>query len=136
MTKKIVTYSGLEKRKKELDLLLKAKKELVIADLKMMQAELTGPRAILKTAGQFVAPKKTNPLLKAGISKSVDLLVNGLLLGRAGWVTRTLISYFARNYSTHLVESKKDTVLQKISSWFKSHSRNGKAAPMGFGDLG
>ena len=136
MNKKPGTYKELEQRRKDLDLLLKAKKELVIADLKMMQAELNGPRAILKTAGQFVSPKKTNSLLKAGIGKSVDLLVDGLLLGRAGWVTRTLISYFARNYSTHQVESKKDSVLQKISTWFKSLSSNGKAAPIGFGDPG
>ncbi len=136
MNKNLTKFKELEQRRADLDMLLKAQKELVIADLKMLQADLKGPRAIMKTAEQFVSPKTTHPLLKAGIAKTVDLLVNSLLLGRASWVTRTLISYLARNYSTHLVENKKGTVIQKITSWLKSHSRNGKAAPMAFGDLG
>ncbi|MBL0232489.1 MAG: hypothetical protein IPQ08_02355 [Chitinophagaceae bacterium] len=136
MSKKLSKYDELEQRRLELDLLLKAKKELVIADLEMLQADLKGPAALLKTAGQFVTPQKTHPLLKAGISKSVDLLVNGLILGKAGWITRNLVSYLVRNYSTYLVEEKKATVFQKISSWFHAHSGNGKAAPVGLGDLG
>ncbi len=136
MNNKMRTYKELEQRRLDLNNLLQAKKDLVIADLKMLQAELYGPRAIMKTAGLFISPKTTNPLLKAGIGKSVDFLVNTLLLGKASWVTRTLVSYFARNYSTHLVESKKGSVLHKISSWFKFHSHNGKSAPVAFGDVG
>lgn len=138
MTDKIRTYDDLLKHKNELDLLLKAQKELVIADLKMLQAELQGPRNALNVATQFVTRKETNPLLKMGINKTVDILVNTVLLGRAGWLTRSLISFVAKNYSSHLVQKKKHSFFDKISSLLKPrhHHTNGKAAPEAYGDLG
>jgi len=138
MTDKIHTYDDLIKQKNELDLLLKAQKELVIADLKMLQAEIKGTRAAIGVASQFVTRKDTNPLLKLGINKTVDFLVNSVLLGNAGWLTRTMVSFVAKNYSTHLVDKKKNTFFSKITSLLKPHRHhtNGKAAPEAFGDLG
>jgi hypothetical protein len=139
MTKKYRTYDELVKHKNELDLLLRAQKELIIADLKMLQAEMKGPRAAFSFASRLMTKKKTNPILNIGVNRVVDVLFNKVLLARYGWITRTLVTFFAKNYSSHLVsnvEKNKIPVLNKIFSWLKPRHTNGKAAPEAFGDLG
>jgi hypothetical protein len=50
----------------------------------------------------------------------VDVLLRRFVLTKSGWITKIVIPFFIKNYSTHFInEYKKNRFLQKIGSFFK-----------------
>jgi hypothetical protein len=51
-------------------------------------------------------------------------LVKNFILSRAGWLTRLVVPFFLKNYSSHFLAEQKDKWIEKLKNWL-GH-KNGK----------
>jgi len=64
-------------------------------------------------------------VLNAGANTVIDMVVKKLILSRAGWITRLVIPFLVKNYSSHVIADKKSTLLSKLFSWIGKKNANG-----------
>ena len=128
MNKRIPTYNDLLEEKQQLEVLLKAQKELIRYDVQQLKAEFQPAIKTFSLLGKIFTKDRSNALLTTGTDTVIDLLVKKVILGRAGWITRLIIPYFLKNVSSHVIADKKDGLLQKVFSWFRKN-QNGKTPP-------
>jgi hypothetical protein len=128
MNKRIQTYQDLLEEKQQMEVLLHAQKELVLADLREVKEELKPARDVLAFIGKATTRDRSNVLLSVGSDKLIDWAVKKLLLAKAGWITRLVVPYLLKNYSSHIVSDNKDKIFKKVFSWLgiKKHM-NGRA---------
>jgi len=125
MTKRIQTYEDLLEEKERLQSLLTIQKETLRQDIEEMKQELAPLRSAVSFVSKLVVKKDTNFLVDAGISALVTVGVKKLLLSRAGWLTRLIVPFFVKNYSSHIVSDNKDAILKKLFSWIGKRNANG-----------
>jgi len=124
MTKKITSYKQLVEERQKLEELLKAQKQLLRADVLELKAQLTPLREAFETIKKFTTKDKNNPLITYGTDALINTVVKNFLLAKTGWLTRLVIPYFVKNFSSHVVAENKETWLQKLRGWL-GH-KNGK----------
>ena len=132
MNKTINTYEDLIKRKQQLEVLLHAQKELVMYDFGQLKQELEPAVSAFKFLGKFSTRVGNNLLISEGTEKIIDLVFKKLLLARSGWMTKLVIPYLLKNYSSHFIADHKDQFINKLFSWISHKNGNGKAAPEKF----
>ena len=125
MKRKIASYEDLEKEEQLLEELLKAQKQLVLADIEHVKNQLKPATAALKLFNNVISPDKRNPLLTAGTNTAIDFLLKKFVLGNSGWITKMVVPYLVKNYSSHLIADNKDNIVQKLFSLIGG--KNGKA---------
>lgn len=135
MNNRINTYEDLLQEKQRLQALLQAQKELVRHDIDEIKLELAPARAAISFIGKLTIAEPGNPLITGTVNTVVDIIMRNLLLARAGWITKLVVPFFVKNFSSHLIDEKKDKILRKVFSWFgkkkKKHEHtNGKMEPM------
>jgi hypothetical protein len=128
MTKSIKTYEDLEAEKMKLQQLLKAQRELIHEDIAELKEELRPMGQALSFIGKITTRDRNNALLTEGADRVIDLLVKKLILGRSGWITRLLVPFFMKNYSSHFLADHKDQIIDAIKSFFTAN-KNGQEAP-------
>jgi len=130
MTRPIRTYEDLLLHKQQTEVLLQAQKELVIYDLKKLQAEVRGATSTLSFIGKLVTRSKKNMLVNFGLGKVMDILLRKVILSRAGWLTKLTVPFFIKNLSSHFLADHKEEMVDKLMTWVGlAHQDNGKAAP-------
>ncbi|HET9744326.1 MAG TPA: hypothetical protein VFP97_01360, partial [Chitinophagaceae bacterium] len=67
-----------------------------------------------------------NPLLTQGANTVIDLLLKKFVLAKSGWVTKMLVPFFVKNYSSHIIADNKNTIVNKVASVFSHKSGNAK----------
>ena len=128
MTKPIRTYEDLVQQKHQVEALLQAQKELMMYDLRLLQAELKSATSGLSIVGNLVSRKKQGIMVDFGMNKMIDFLFKKIILSKAGWITRLAVPFIVKNISSHLIANNKDQIVEKLRSWIHKSS-NGKAAP-------
>src|SRR4030095_14334246 len=82
----------------------------------------------VKTAINFVGKLTTqdhsNPLINGTVNTIIDLLMRKVVLARAGWFTKFIIPFVMKNFSSHVIDEKKDDILRKVFSLFKKKKKN------------
>ncbi len=126
MTKRIQTYQGLLEEKERLQSLLRTQKEVLRQDLEEIKEELAPLRSTVSFVSKLVTKIDTGFLVDAGISALVNVGLKKFILARAGWLTRVIVPYFVKNYSTHIVADNKDAILKKLFSWIGKKHANGQ----------
>lgn len=127
MTKPIQTYEDLLAEKQRLKDLLKAQRELIRQDVREIKEELEPVRNAIGIAGKLFSRDGSNPLVSMGISRVIDLVMKKVLLSKAGWVTRLVVPFLMKNYSSHFVEENKGKFFSWITSLFsKKKDKNGQ----------
>ena len=128
MTKSVKTYKDLEEEKIKLQSLLKAQRELIHEDVMELKEELRPMGDALSFIGRLTTKDRTNALLTEGSDRLIDFVVKRLILGRSGWLTRLLVPFFMKNYSSHFLADHKDQLIDAIKSFF-TPQKNGQQAP-------
>lgn len=128
MNKRIKTYDDLLEEKQQMEVLLKAQKELIRLDAQQLKAEFDPAVKTFGLLGKMFTKDRSNALLSTGADTVIDLVVKRVLLGKAGWITRLIVPFFLKNVSSHMIADKKDTLLQKVFSIFRKN-HNGKVPP-------
>ncbi|MBC7948028.1 MAG: hypothetical protein H7Y42_09135 [Chitinophagaceae bacterium] len=129
MTKRITTYKDLLDEKERLQSLLKSQKEMIHQDFRDIKAELAPVRSVFGIASKLVT-KDTggNWALNMGANTLIDLVVKKLILGRAGWVMKTIVPLLMKNFSSHVISEKKDSILHKLFAIFGKNNSHARAA--------
>jgi len=126
MTKTIRTYKDMLEEKKRLEELLAEQKQLVRNDIMEIKESLRPVHSALSFAGKLVTREKGNFFLNAGANTLIDLVIKKMVLSRAGWFTKLVVPFLAKNYSSHIISEKKDALLKKLFSWIGKRNANGK----------
>lgn len=123
MTNRIQTYEDLLEEKQRLQLLLQTQKEVIRQDINEVKEQLAPVRTAISFVGKLTTKEPTNPLLQGTLDTIIDLVVRKLLLARAGWFTKFIIPFFLKNFSSHVIDEKKDLILQKLFSFFSKKKK-------------
>jgi hypothetical protein len=126
MTKRINSYQDLLDEKQRLQSLLQAQKEIIREDIREIKEDLAPVRSAFSIASKFITRDRHNWVLNAGANTVIDLVVKKLILGRAGWITKLVVPFLVKNYSSHVISEKKGTMFSKLFSWIGKKNANGK----------
>jgi len=126
MTKPIQTYQDLLDERQRLEALLQLQKEAVHQDILELKAQLGPVTSALSMAGKLVTRDKGNLILNAGAHTVIDLVVKKLILSRAGWITKLVVPFFLKNYSSHVIADNKESLAAKLFSWIGKKNANGQ----------
>jgi hypothetical protein len=61
-----------------------------------------------------------------GANTLIDVFVKKMILGRAGWVVKTVVPFLLKNYSSHVISDNNKSIFRKIFSWIGKKNANGK----------
>jgi len=128
MNKRIHSYNDLLKEKQQLETQLEVQKELVSQDLNQLTNDLQPALEVISFLGKITTRDKRNMLITGGVNQLIDLLLNKVILAKKGWVTRVVVPFFIKNYSSHLVAEHADEWMTKIFAWMNRKNSNGQAA--------
>jgi len=124
MSKRFSSYKDLLKEKQQLEVLLQAQKEVIRCDVEEIKLKLQPVKEALEFVKKITTKDKTNLFFDLGSDIAINTLVKNFILSRAGWLTRIVVPFFLRNYSSHFIAEQKDKWIEKLKSWL-GH-KNGK----------
>jgi hypothetical protein len=131
MSRPVKTYEDLVKERHRLEVLLQAQKELIRQDVVELKQQVHPAVKAISFLGKIFTRGKDNLLLAGGINHLIDLLFKKIILSKSGWLTRLVIPFFIKNYSSHLVAEHKDELIKILFSLFdRKHSNEQTAADM------
>ena len=125
MKRKIRTYEDLEKEEQLLEELLRSQKELIQIEIDLLKQQLKPAQVALQFVGKITTADKHNPLLTGGANTIIDTVLKNFVLARSGWITKMLVPFFIKNYSSHLIADNKDNIINKVVSIFSN--KNGRS---------
>jgi hypothetical protein len=126
MNKRIQSYSDLVAERERLQMLLEMQKEIVSGDIAEIKEQLKPVTSFLSFSGKLITRDGSNFVLNAGANTIIDLVVKKLILSRAGWLTRRVVPFLLKNYSSHFLSENKGVLLEKLFSWIGKRNANGK----------
>jgi len=126
MTKPIRTYDDLLEEKARLELLLGAQKELVRQDINLLRLEFVPVQKAISMIGKFATKDNRNLILTTAADTIIDSVVRKIVLSKAGFITKLVVPFFMKNFSSHVIADNKDKIVSKLSSWFGMKNTNGK----------
>ena len=124
MKRKIRTYEDLEKEEQLLEELLRSQKDLIQIEIGLLKQQLKPAQVALLFVSKITTADKHNPLLTGGANTLIDTVLKNFVLARSGWITKMLVPFFVKNYSSHLINDNKDDLISKVVSIFSS--KNGR----------
>jgi len=130
MKRKIRTYEDLEKEEQLLEGLLRSQKELIHIEIDLLKQQLKPAQVALQFVGKITTADKHNPLLTGGANTIIDTVLKNFVLARSGWITKMLVPFFIKNYSSHLIADNKDNIISKVVSIFSGKNGRPKSAPV------
>ncbi|MGV3656826.1 MAG: hypothetical protein ACO1NX_02695 [Chitinophagaceae bacterium] len=116
---RIKTNEDLELEKARLTALLKNHEEAIRYDMAGVREGLKPVNTAVKFINKMATRDNTTPVMNFGLEMGIDLLVRRFILRRAGWVTKIVVPYLVKNYSSHIIgEEKREALLAKIRGFF------------------
>jgi hypothetical protein len=118
--KKINSYDDLEKERKRLMEKLRAHEELIKVDIAGVREGLKPFGKAMETLNKMATRDNTAPVFNFGLEMGIDLFVRKFLLARAGWLTKIVVPFIVKNYSSHFIgEEKRLSLLNKVKGFFQ-----------------
>jgi hypothetical protein len=127
MTSTIRTYEDLLAERLRLESLLQTQKQIIRKDIDEIKLELVPVKAAINFVGKLTTQDHSNPILNGTINTIIDLVVRKGILARAGWFTKFIVPFVMKNFSSHIVDEKKDDILRKVFSLFKKKKKGDKS---------
>ena len=124
MNNPIQTYDDLLKRKKQLENLLQAQEELIKLDIEEIKISLAPVHKAANNLVSFFTQDKAAGLLGFSANRVIDVFVRKILLSRSSWVTKLVIPFLVKNFSSHFIADHKEKWMDKIRHWFSSNGHD------------
>jgi hypothetical protein len=124
MSNQIRSYDDLLKERQRLENLLQAQKEVIFYDVGEIKERLQPVKSIVEFIGKITTKDRSNLLLNLGSDIAINAIVKKFILSKAGWVVRTVVPFFLKNYSSHFIAEQKEKWLEKLTEWLGY--KNGK----------
>lgn len=125
MTKPIRTYEDLLEEKARLKLLLSAQKELVRQDINVIKQEFAPLKSAISVVGKLTTKENRNGMLTIAADTIIDMVLKKIILSKAGFITKLVVPFVMKNFSSHVIADNKDRIISKLSSWFSKKDMNG-----------
>lgn len=135
MKSRINTYEDLLEEQKRLQLLLHTQKQIIRQDVRNIKDELAPVKTAINYIGKFTTRDASNPLINGTVNTAIDLLIRKVILGRAGWITKLVVPFIIKNFASHAIDDKKDSILKKVLSWFGGKKKKEEHDPASNGKL-
>jgi|SRR5947209_3561949 len=120
MSKPIRTYNDLMAEEQRLLQQIKVYEGLIKEDIAGLKERLKPVSNVMNVVNKMTTRDHNGPLINFGLDFGIDFLVRRILLARAGWITRIVIPFFIKNYSSHIInEEKRSKIAKKIQELFK-----------------
>ena len=126
MIKPIRTYDDLVEEKARLKLLFNAQRELVRLDIIEIKQELVPVRKAISVVSKFATRDNRNQLLTSAADTFIDIGLRNLIFSKAGFLTKLILPFIMKNFSSHVISDNKDKIISKLSSLFGKKHENGK----------
>lgn len=123
MNNRFNSYEDLLKERQRLEVLLQAQKKVIYHDVQELKAQLQPVNDAVEFIKKITTKDKTSLLLSLGSDIAINTIVKNLILSRAGWLTRIVIPFFLKNYSSHFLAEQKEKWLDKLRAWL--NQKNG-----------
>ena len=117
MTKSIHSYKDLLDEKQRLEVLLEEQRQLIRHDVQELKTQLEPLKHVIDFIRKIITKDKTSLLLTIGSDIVITSVVKRFILSRAGWLVRTVVPYFLKNYSSHFLAEQKEKWIEKLRSW-------------------
>jgi hypothetical protein len=126
MTRKINTYKDILVEKQRLTLLLDAQKDLLRQDMDEIRKEFEPLRSAISVVSKITTRDPGNWFINSVLNKVIDFVTKRIILSRAGWLTKLIVPFFLKNYSSHYMADHKDEIIDKLFAWVSRKNENGK----------
>jgi len=93
-------------------------------DIQVLKQQLKPATVALKFFNNITTIDKHNLFVNEGANKIIDFVLNKFILTNSGSITKFIVPFFLKNYSSHLIGDKAN-IVGKIFSLFGR--KNGKA---------
>ncbi len=117
---RIQTYDDLISEKEELERILMIQKGIIHRDIIELKKELGPVTQVLGFLGKITTKDRSNSLVTLGVDVIGDVLIKNFLLAKTGWITRMVLPFFIKNYSTNFLGKKGNGLIQKIAQKFSA----------------
>ena len=124
MNSPIESYEQLLIRRKQLENLLKAQEELIKIDIEEIRISLAPVHNAATNLISFFTQDKAAGVLGFGANRMIDVFVRKILLSRSNWVTKLVIPFFVKNFSSHFIAEHKEQWMDNIRKWFSSNGHH------------
>ncbi|GAC1423513.1 MAG: hypothetical protein NVS1B13_01330 [Flavisolibacter sp.] len=119
MSKAIKNYDDLLAEEQRLLMVLRSHENLIKRDFTGIKESMKPFNNALQVINKFTTRDPSGPLVNFGLDFSIDLLVRRFLLARAGWLTKIVIPFIMKNYSSHIIsDEKREKLTKKIKDFF------------------
>lgn len=116
---KIRTYDELLQEEQRLQAVLKTQEDLIRLDLVAFKENLEPVKKVYDKVQKLFTRDNRVPFFNMGLEMGIDILLRRFLLAKAGWFAKTLVPYFVKNYSSHILgEEKRKAIIRKIQEVF------------------
>jgi hypothetical protein len=110
----IKTYDDLLGEELELKSSLAIQKHVIEKEFHELKEQLKPALNILSFISKLFIRDKSNSLLSAGISIAGDVLFKNVILAKSGWLTRLVLPFVIKNYSSYFLKKNGNSIAQKI----------------------
>jgi hypothetical protein len=118
MINQITNYKELLQEKARLQALLDEQELQIKEDWQFIKEDLKPYANAAATIRNFLTRKATMSAVQLGVNIFADGFVKKVLLGNMGWLTRTIIPFFIKNYASHLTDEP-GKLMHKIKNLFR-----------------
>ena len=124
MNNPIQSYDQLIIRKKQLENLLQAQEELIRIDIEEIKISLAPIHNAATGLINFFTQDKAAGVLGFGANRILDVLVKKIILSRSNWLTKLVVPFFVKNFSSHFIAEHKEQWMDRIRHWFSSNGHH------------
>jgi hypothetical protein len=124
MNKQFNSYKELISEKQKLEVLLQAQKEVIRYDVAVLKAELQPVKDALVFVKKVTTMDRSSLLLNIGSDLVINTVIRKFILSRAGWLTKLVVPYLVKNYSSHFLAEQKDKWIEKLRGWLGHKNGN------------
>ena len=118
MINQITNYKELLQEKARLKALLTKQEVLIKEDWQVIKEDLRPYTNAAATIRNFFTRKATVSAMQLGVNIFADGFVKKVLLGKTGWIVRTIVPFFIKNYASHLTDEP-EKIVHTIKNFFK-----------------
>ena len=120
MSRPIRKYEDLLEEEQRLLQQIKLHEKLIREDIAGIKEDMKPVSDVLGVFNKMATRDHTGPIINFSLDFGIDLIVRRILLARAGWITKIVIPFIIKNYSSHIInEEKRSRLTKKIQDIFK-----------------
>jgi len=124
MINKIENNEQLQAEKERMSNLLEERKNQISNDFDDLKENLKPVRQVTHAVGNMLSNENKNNLVRMGVTLGVELILNKIILKRAGWATKLIVPFIVRNVALNYITDHRAEVLSKALHLIKRFTRN------------